>query len=105
MLRIFEDMLVLMAALRPVCECVKKHDRDLAEQGRTALTSAGLNLGEGTGCRAGRKRNHYSIALGSMTEAKAAILIANAQGFIALPPAETMDRIDKVLATLAKLAR
>jgi four helix bundle protein len=105
MLRIFNDLLWLIRMLKPYFDAMAKKDRSLSNQGREALQSAGLNTGEGSGNRDGRRRQHYEIALGSLREAKASILIAEASGYITMPPFEVMDRIDKVAHVLVKLVR
>ena len=68
------DLAVDAAAsvLRLLDQLPKRHS-DLAGQGRRAVVSGPLDLGEGA-ARVGRDRlYHYRVALGSLKEAKAAV--------------------------------
>jgi len=84
------------AAVLRLLEQVPKRHSDLAGQGRRAVVSGPLNLGEGA-ARVGRDRlYHYRVALGSLKEAKAAVelvvrlaLVDGRQGTEAL---ELLDR-------------
>jgi hypothetical protein len=80
MLRILDDILGLMRTLEQHFGSIAKRNRELADQGREALEGAGLNGSEGSGNRDGGRRHHYDIALGSMREAKASILVGEASG-------------------------
>ena len=82
MLHIYADMLDVIRGLRPVVIAIQKHDSSLADQLRRSATSAAANIGEGSGLRAGRRRSHYEIALGSARETKAHLDVAEAWGYV-----------------------
>ena len=48
MLRIYDNVIDMMPALRRVLDAIERRDGDLARQGRKALHSVALNLGEGS---------------------------------------------------------
>jgi four helix bundle protein len=106
MLRVFdEDVLWVIRQLRPYFARIEKRNKKLAEQGRDALASVGLNAEEADGNRKGRQRSQFEIAIGSMKETRATIRVAEAFGYIDMPPFAVMDRIEKIIATLLKLSR
>ena len=55
--------------------------------GCAALSSAALNVSEGSDQRGKRRGSHYSIALGSARESWSALLVAAAWGYTAAPSA------------------
>src|ERR1051325_7536065 len=59
MLRIYEVCLQIVRMLRPYAERIAKHDRDLSRQLKRASVQMVLNVAEGSGTRAGRRRNTY----------------------------------------------
>src|SRR5579884_1432586 len=93
-----------VAALRSVCAAVAQHDRDLASQLRRAGSSMPLNVAEGAR-RQGRDRlQHYRIAAGSAAEARTALQVARAWGYVDGEPVELADGLlDRVLAILWRL--
>jgi len=98
----FEVSLELIGALAPLVPIVERNDRELGDQIRRAANSVSLNLGEGQRSAKGNRQKHYAIAHGSANEVKAALLVAQAWGWI-----ERSDRalaiMDRLLALLWKL--
>jgi four helix bundle protein len=104
MLRIYDVVLETLRAMKPVVAKIAEHDADLARQLRRAATSVLLNLAEGTGCRAGTRRQRYHDALGSARESAACLDAADALGYCAIDPA-LRDRLERIAATLTNLTR
>jgi len=104
-LRIYADALAMCADLAPVVRSIGRQDPDLARQLRRAASSVVLNLAEGAHSSAGHERERFRTARGSAAEVRAALDCAVAFG-IAAPLGETeRDRIEKIVATLSRLAR
>jgi four helix bundle protein len=88
--------------LRPIVARIREHDRDLSEQLRRALSSVSLNIAEGDGSRGGNRVARFATALGSSREARAALRVAVAWGYVA--DVEAGDAIlDRVAAMLYRL--
>jgi four helix bundle protein len=104
MLRIYSTILDVLSRLRPVIARIEMHDRDLARQLRRASASVALNVSEGSGSRAGTRRERYSNALGSARETGACLDVAEALGYIDGVDETLRDRLDHVRATLVKIA-
>ncbi|HEY5145203.1 MAG TPA: four helix bundle protein [Polyangiaceae bacterium] len=102
MLRIYATVIEVLGMLRPVLAQIESHDRDLARQLRRAAASVALNLSEGSGSRAGTRRERYHNAFGSARETGACLDVAEALGYVAGIDAVLRDRLDHVRATLAK---
>jgi four helix bundle protein len=77
-----EVILQAVAAIAPVLPRIKRADRDLHEQLRSALSSAALNLGEGAGHRDGNRDSRYASARGSANEVRMALELAVAYGYV-----------------------
>ena len=105
MMRIYDTMVQVLVELRPVVVAIEGHDRDLARQLRRAAASVALNLGEGSGSHGGTRRERYRNALGSARETGACLDVAVACGYVGSVDVGLLDRLDKVRATLAKVAR
>jgi four helix bundle protein len=105
MLRIYETMIEVVRGLTPVVVAIEGHDRDLARQLRRASSSVALNLSEGSGSRAGTRRERYRNALGSARETGACLDVAVACGYVEAVDAGLLDRLDRVRATLVKVAK
>ena len=105
MMRIYDTMIEVLVGLRPVVAVIEGHDRDLARQLMRAASSVALNLGEGSGSHGGTRRERYRNARGSARETGACLDVAVACGYVGSVDAGLLDRLDKVRATLAKVAR
>ena len=99
----FEVFQLALALVRnaDLIEKSRRHDPKLADELRRATTSIALNTAEGSG-RSGRSGpHHYDIAYGSKREVEAAILIAQAWGYVAEEEAakalEIADRLGAML--------
>jgi hypothetical protein len=64
-----------------------------------------LNLSEGSGSSAGTRKERYRNALGSARETGACLDVALACGCVRGIDAVLLDRLDRVRATLVKVAR
>ena len=64
-----------------------------------------MSIAEGSGHPGSNRLVCYGNALGAAREAQACIEVAVAMGHIAAPADEVSDRINKVIATLVRLAR
>ena len=104
MLKIYDVMIEVMRGLREVVEAIEVHDRDLARQLRRASSSVALNISEGSGSSAGTRRERYRNALGSARETGACLDVAVACGYVEAVDAGLLDRLDRVRATLVKVA-
>jgi four helix bundle protein len=79
---VLEHAIEVVALARPLVEAVARRDRDLASQLRRSLSSIVLNLAEGLGTQAGSARLRFETARGSLCEAKAALRVAIAWGYV-----------------------
>lgn len=104
MLRIYETMIGVMGRLGPVVRQIEAHDKDLARQLRRASSSVALNISEGSGSSGGTRRERYRNALGSARETGACIDVAVALGYVESVDAGLLDALDKVRATLVRVA-
>jgi four helix bundle protein len=104
MMRIYETVLQVVVGLRPVVLRIERHDRDLARQLRRASSSVALNVSEASGSSGGTRRERYRNALGSARETGACLDVAIALGYVDGVDAGLLDALDKVRATLVKVA-
>ena len=102
MLRIHGVIIDTIRLTAPLALVIARQDRDLASQYRRALTSAALNVAEGSNQRGARRASHYSIALGSAEEAWSALMAAEAWG-VAVPAAEVGARFRQIIGTLHRV--
>jgi len=105
MLRIYDVVLEVMTALRPVMATIERRDPDLARQMRRAATSVPLNISEGSLSRGRNRPARYATAMGSMRETLSCMEVAMALGYIDQIDAALRRQIDHVLGTLHKVAR
>ena len=82
MLSIYQVCLQLVRDLRPYVLQIAKFDPDLARQLKKAMTASPLNVAEGSGSRAGRRRHCYDTALSETRETLACLEVAEAAGYI-----------------------
>ena len=104
--RFFVLRLTLQAieVLRPVVAKIRRCDRDLGEQLRTALSSVALNAGEGNGSSGGSRVARFSTALGSNDESRVALRVAVAWGYVTMGEIQSGDALlDRVGGSLYRL--
>jgi four helix bundle protein len=104
MLKVYETILEVLRMLRPVIAQIEAHDRDLARQLKRASSSMALNVSEASGSSGGTRRERYRNALGSARESGACIDVALTWGYVERIDAALLDKLDKVRATLVKVA-
>src|SRR6187401_3462914 len=103
MLRIYSVVLEMVAGAGKIAEEIERRDSDLARQMRRAAASVALNAAEGMGSTAGHKRQRYQTALGSAREVMACVDVAKAMRYVGEIDVAILDRLDHVIATLARL--
>jgi four helix bundle protein len=103
MLRIYTVVLEMVAEAAGIAEQIERRDADLARQMRRAAASVALNTAEGAANTGGHKRQRYQTALGSAREVMACVDVAKAMRYVSEVDAAILDRIDHVIATLARL--
>jgi four helix bundle protein len=79
--------------LRTVVMTIRRCDRDLGEQLRRALSSVVLNIAEGNRSQGGHRIARFSTAAGSNAEARAALRLAVAWGYVAPREIEEGDAV------------
>jgi four helix bundle protein len=80
--QVLEVAILTIQELRGVVERIRRRDRDLGEQIRRALSSIALNIGEGNASDGGNRLARFSTAAGSTSEARAALRVAVAWGYV-----------------------
>jgi four helix bundle protein len=103
MLRIYPILLQLVRSVRPLIKELERRDPDLARQCKRALSSAPLNVAEGSYSRGRNRAARYHSALGSLREVLACFEVAAALGYLPDVDPELRDRFDHVLGTLVRL--
>jgi four helix bundle protein len=90
--------------LRPVVAKIRRADRDLGEQVRSALSSVVLNTAEGNGSAGGLRVARFNTALGSADESRNGLRLAVSWGYIESGEIERGDALlDRVGAMLYRL--
>jgi four helix bundle protein len=89
--------------MRPFVKELERRDPDLAKQCKRALSSAPLNLAEGSYSRGKNRSARYHTALGSLREVLACFEVAAALGYVPEIEPEFRGRFDHVLGTLVRL--
>jgi four helix bundle protein len=105
MLRIHDDMLEAIVAMRPMIASIERSDSDLARQLRRAASSVVLNLAEGSGSFGRVRTVRYRTALGSARESFACLRTAEAFGYIRAIPDSFVATMNRVIGTLVRVAR
>jgi four helix bundle protein len=103
MLRVYPILLELVRSVRPLVKELERRDSDLARQCKRALTSAPLNLAEGSYSRGQNRVARYHTALGSLREVLACFEVAAALGYLPEVEPELRLRFDHILGTLVRL--
>jgi four helix bundle protein len=105
MLKITEIAIECCADVGRIAQMVSKYDRSLADQMRRAMASVALNAPEGCGVSGGNSRLRFRTALGSAREVETALRVARAFGYVSAIDEALLERLDRIRATLWKLAR
>lgn len=104
-LRILDDIVEAVGRIHRLCRTVARQDPSLAKQMREASSAVGLNAGEGLYARGGNRTKSLEVAMNSGRETILGLRIAGAAGYLgAEQVAFEVDRLDRIVATLYKLA-
>jgi four helix bundle protein len=99
-------LLEAIEALRPLMPLIQRRDRTLAVQLSRAASSAVLNVAESEYSDPGNRRARQFTAAGSANEARSAVRVAMAWGYLGVRQAEpVLELYDRALAMLWKLTR
>jgi four helix bundle protein len=104
-LHIYGVAVDMVRQLKPLIERIGTKDANLADQLRRAATSVPLNTHEGAYSQGGHVRARFHTALASAAEVRACLDVAEALGYIGTVDAKLRDTLDRVTATLHRLAR
>ena len=103
MLRIYPVCLQMVKAVRPYEDRIALFDRNLASQLKDASSSVPLNVAEGSGARAGRRRNAYDIALGEARETLCILQVAESKAYIDGIEPRLLRMLDQIIGTLVNV--
>jgi four helix bundle protein len=104
MLKIVDTVIECCVDVGRIAEVVSKYDRSLADQMRRAMASVALNASEGCGVSGGNARLRFYTALGSAREVETALRVARAFGYVKELDDGLLKRLDRIRATLWKVA-
>ncbi len=104
MLRVYDEVLWVIVALRGALAEIEKRDSDLARQMRRAAASVALNIAEGNGSRGRNRGARFHTALGSMRETRACLDVAKAFGYIESIDAQVAQQLDGICGSLYRLS-
>jgi len=105
MLRIYAITLEVCSDAADIAASIARKDSDLARQLRRAAASVALNTAEGSCSQGANRPARYYNALGSARETLACIEVAVAMRLIKPPEPAVIDRLNRVIATLVRLAK
>src|SRR5438552_13126576 len=101
---VLDASIAAIEGLRPLVARIRQHDRDLGEQLRRALSSVPLNIAEGNHSEGGLRFSRFATAAGSNSEARAALRVAAAWGYVTAKDAAAGDALlDRVAGMLYRL--
>jgi four helix bundle protein len=104
--QLLEQIVRIITQARPLVDIIARRDRDLASQARRAFSSIALNAAEGFGTQAGNARLRFQSAHGSLSEARVALELAVAWGYLAQSQtAEVLSQLCALGGRLYGLAR
>ena len=102
--QVLELAIQAIEILRPTVAAIRRHDRDLGEQIRTALSSVALNAAEGSRSQGGNRLARFATAAGSNSESRAALRVAVAWGYVTASEVAPGDALlDRIAAMLWRL--
>lgn len=105
MLRIYPVCLDMVREVGLLADRVRRFDFDHARQLKRSSLSVVLNVAEGSGSRAGRRRLRYEDALGSARETVANLEAAHTLGYLEPLGPELRNRFNHIIGTLVNLVR
>lgn len=104
-LRILDEIVLTVGNVHRLCLVISRQDPDLSRQIRRAISSVGLNAGEGVHARGGNRNVRLESAMNSGREVILGLRIAGAAGYLEPERVATeVDSVDRIVATLYKLA-
>ncbi len=93
--------LKMLVHIKPIIDSTARHDRSLADQMRRSAQSSLLNIAEATSARGRNEVAKFTTALGEAREARAAVAVAVAWGYVTSQQAQTADAdLDRMGAML-----
>ena len=104
MLRIENEIVVMVGRVHGLARVVARRDKDLANQMKRSATSVGLNTAEGLWARKGNRTARLETAMCSGRETLMALRIAGAAGYLENELATRQAKqLDRIVGTLHKL--
>jgi len=98
---VYDRALQMLRRLKPLIDHVRRHDRPLADQMQRAGQSVFLNIAEGQSARGRNESARFNTALSECREARAALRLAMAWGYISSAAGATIDgNLDQIAAIL-----